>query len=86
VDVNVGVKEFRDSLSKHLANVRTGGTVTVTDHGRPVARLVPVGIPSKLEQLIADGRVTSARRSKHSAERPVEIDSSVSDLVSDQRR
>ena len=33
-------------------------TITVTDHGRPVARIVPVGVPTKLEQLVASGTVS----------------------------
>lgn len=56
--MDVGVRELRDSLSRHLASVREGHTITVTDHGRPVARIVPVGEPTTLEQLIAEGRVT----------------------------
>ena len=35
--MNVGVRELRDGLSRHLATVREGHTITVTDHGRPVA-------------------------------------------------
>jgi len=45
-----------------LASVREGHTITVTDHGRPVARIVPVGVPTKLEQLISEGKVAPARR------------------------
>ena len=40
--MEIGIRELRDGLSKHLAVVRSGRTVTVTDHGRPVARIVPV--------------------------------------------
>jgi prevent-host-death family protein len=38
----VGVAELKASLSQYLARVQAGETVIVTDHGRPVARLVPV--------------------------------------------
>jgi antitoxin (DNA-binding transcriptional repressor) of toxin-antitoxin stability system len=30
----------------------------VTDRGRPVARIVPVGIPERIAKLMAEGRVT----------------------------
>ena len=33
---------LKASLSAFLARVRAGETVLVTDHGRPVARIVPV--------------------------------------------
>lgn len=84
--MSIGVRELRDGLSRHLAQVRAGHTVTVTDHGVPVARIVPIGVPSALEQLIADGRVTPARQPKRSAGRRVTTAETVSDLVAEQRR
>ncbi|MBN9620981.1 MAG: type II toxin-antitoxin system prevent-host-death family antitoxin, partial [Actinobacteria bacterium] len=54
--MQIGVRELRDGLSKHLAEVRAGHTVTVTDHGRPIARIVPVDRPSRLEQPLAEGK------------------------------
>ena len=82
----VGIRELRDSLSSHLATVRAGHTITVTDHGRPVARIVPVGVPTKLEQLVAEGTVTPARTKKRALPPPIDAAGSVSDLVSEQRR
>ena len=38
--LQVGIKELRDGLSRYLDRVRKGGTITVTDHGRPIARIV----------------------------------------------
>ena len=68
---SVGIRELRDGLSRYLAQVRAGRTVTVTDHGRPIARIVPVDEPSPLDRLIAEGRVRPARRRTRSAPRPV---------------
>lgn len=84
--MEVGVRELRDGLSRHLATVREGHTITVTDHGRPVARIIPVGVPTKLEQLIAEGKVTPATRRKHERPAPVKTNGTVSDLVDQQRR
>jgi prevent-host-death family protein len=84
--VDVGIKELRDSLSRHLADVRAGGTVTITDHGRAIARIVPVGRPSRLEQLIAEGRVTQAARRKRLSPEPLAAGATVSDLVAEQRQ
>jgi prevent-host-death family protein len=84
--VDVGVRELRDGLSRHLATVREGHTITVTDHGRPVARIIPVGVPTKLEQLIADGKVTPAKRRKGVRPAPIKTSGMVSDLVDKQRR
>jgi len=84
--VQVGIRELRDGLSRHLAEVRKGRTLTVTDHGRPIARIVPVGAPGALERLIAEGRVRPAKRRKRPAPEPVATAGTVSDLVAEQRR
>lgn len=61
----VGVRELRQNLSVYLDRVKAGETLEVTEHGRPVARLAPnPPTPmSILDQMIADGRVTPAKRS-----------------------
>jgi prevent-host-death family protein len=84
--VELGIRELRDGLSRHLAEVRKGHTVTVTDHGRPIARIVPVDTPTALERLIAEGRVRPAKRRKRPAPEPIAASGTVSDLVADQRR
>lgn len=84
--MGVGVRALRDGLSHYLAEVRNGRTVTVTDHGKPVARIVPVDQPTALERLIAEGRVTRAQVPRQTAPEPVVADGPASDLVADQRR
>jgi prevent-host-death family protein len=37
----VGVRELRQNLSRYLERVKQGETLTVTERGREVARLVP---------------------------------------------
>jgi prevent-host-death family protein len=39
----VGVRELRQNLSRYLEQVKEGETLTVTERGREVARLVPSG-------------------------------------------
>jgi prevent-host-death family protein len=39
----VGVYDAKTQLPRLLEEVERGETVTITRHGRPVARLVPVG-------------------------------------------
>jgi prevent-host-death family protein len=84
--MDVGVRELRDGLSRHLATVRDGHTITVTDHGKPVARIVPVGAPTILERLVAEGRVTPGRRRRRPRPAPAKTGGMVSDLVNEQRR
>lgn len=84
--MEVGIRALRDRLSRHLAEVRRGRTVTVTDHGRVIARIVPAGAPTVLERLIAEGRVHPARRGKRLTPDPVSATGTVSDLVAEQHR
>lgn len=84
--MHVGIRELRNSLSQHLAEVRKGHIVTVTDHGVVIARIVPVDEPSALERLIAEGRVRPAARRKRPAPAPIKAAGAVSDLVAEQRR
>ena len=59
----VGVRELRQNLSVYLRLVKEGQTLEVTEHGHAVGRLTPIPPkhPSRLEQLIADGRATPGR-------------------------
>lgn len=84
--MEVGVRELRDQLSRHLAAVREGRTVTVTDHGTPIARIVPIQRPTKLEQLRAEGRVQRAASRKQPTSPPLPAAGIVSDLIGEQRR
>jgi len=57
----VGVRELRQNLSVYLDRVKDGERLEVTEHGRPVALLVPLPPEGDaLERMIADGRVIPA--------------------------
>lgn len=55
----VGIRELRQQASAVLKRVVAGESLVVTDHGHPIARLVPLR-PSALEQLVSEGRATAA--------------------------
>lgn len=38
----IGVRELRQYASTYLSRVKGGETITVTERGRPIARLVPL--------------------------------------------
>ncbi len=81
--MDVGIRELRDGLSRHLAAVRNGETITVTDHGTPIARIVPVTGMSAIERLEAEGLISRPERPKGPAPTPIRLRSgaTVSDLV-----
>lgn len=62
----IGVYDAKTQLPRLLDDVEQGETVTITRHGRPVARLVPVraGRPTRAEAVDA----LLAFRAQHSLE------------------
>lgn len=44
---SVGVRELRQRASALLERVQEGVTIEITNHGHPVARLVPIPRPSR---------------------------------------
>src|SRR5262245_26611378 len=64
-ELSVGVAQLRQNLSVFLRRVEKGERLVVTDRNRPVAELGPVATPGRrLDQLIAEGRVSAPRRSE----------------------
>jgi prevent-host-death family protein len=56
----IGVRELNQQTSQVLARVVGGETIEVTERGRPIARLVPVGDDtSVLARLVASGRAVA---------------------------
>jgi prevent-host-death family protein len=61
----VGLRDLRHHTSEVLARVRHGETIDITEHGRLIARIVPVGDREPtpvLARLVESGRATLARR------------------------
>lgn len=59
----VGVRELRQNLSVYLRRIAAGEEFTVTERGRPVARLGALAPgTSLLERLVAAGRITPPTR------------------------
>lgn len=84
--MKVGIRELRDNLSRYLERVQEGEEVLVTDRGRAIARVVPVGAERTLDRLVAEGLVTPAKRPKRRLRQPTKANGGASDLVVDQRR
>lgn len=65
-DMDVGITALRANLAEWLQRVREGEEVTITDHGVPVARLVPVPSSDLIERLTREGVLGRP----HTLERP----------------
>jgi prevent-host-death family protein len=85
--VEVGIRDFRNQLSRWLEVVKGGRDVLITDRGRPVARLIPATASRPLDRLIAMGLVQPASEPRQPIDpkRRIRVKGSVSELVSEQR-
>ena len=83
----VGIRALRDNLSRYISRVREGEEVVVTDHGKAVARIVPLDRPGLLERLVAEGVVTPPLdRERTPLPRRITPTAPVSPLIIEDRR
>ncbi len=86
MSIDVGIRELRAHLSRYVEQVKCGDEIVVTEHGKPVARLLPMSGERKIDRLIREGVVTPARsRTGWRPARLLPVKGSVSDIVIDQR-
>ena len=62
-NMETGVRELKDNLSRYIRRIEAGERIVVTAHGRVVAELVPPaagrrGRISQLDRLVASGVIT----------------------------
>jgi len=84
----VGVREFRDNASSLIEAVERGEILTVTRHGKPVARVLPSGLSPGMERLLAEGRASWSGRKMQVPPHPTKLHGEgplASDYVSEGR-
>ena len=83
----VGIRELRDHLSAYLDRVKAGESLTITEHGKPIARIVGAALPPRLVEMIARGEATPATRplSDLRKVRPVQFTGDTQDLIDEIR-
>lgn len=84
--MEVGIRDLRDHLSRHLEFVQSGEEVVVTDRGRAIARILPMSGERTIDRLVALGLVTPRCMPKVPSSPPITTSETVSDLVAQQRR
>jgi prevent-host-death family protein len=85
----VGIRELKATLSECIREVESGRTIVVTEHGQPVARIVPEEISplARVETLRKTGAIAWSGRRLQPA-RPVgrvRGERTVADLVVENR-
>ncbi|MCJ7623110.1 MAG: type II toxin-antitoxin system prevent-host-death family antitoxin [Anaerolineaceae bacterium] len=59
-DLEVGIRELKTHLSQYLLRVKKGKTVIITEHGKPIGRILPVepSLNRRIDGLISAGLVS----------------------------
>lgn len=75
MDTSVGIRELRADLAGLVRRAASGQRTVITQHGRPVAQIAPLGDGAPaLDRLIAAGALVAPRRtSAWRAPEPVPI-------------
>ncbi len=66
---SIGIRDLKQNASAAVARAAAGEALVVTDHGRPVARLVPLGA-GRIADLVTAGLARPPRRSLSGLPRP----------------
>jgi len=86
----IGIRELKSKLSECVREVRSGGTIVVTEHGRPVARMIAdaSSLGERLEVLANAGHILWSGRRLKPAKPVARVRSgrkTVADLISENR-
>jgi len=81
----VGSFEAKTKLAELLDRVESGETVTITRHGKPVAKLVPAGVDGE-ERARRRALIDEIKRKRAGWDRGAKPGSTIADLVKAGRR
>lgn len=82
-----GIANIKNHLSAYVERVKRGAVIVITDHNRPVAKLVPVdhgeniSIEERLLALVASGEVFLPEESGFDAVVPVDLGGDVASKI-----
>jgi prevent-host-death family protein len=56
--IHVGIRELKSKLGEYLRRVKAGETITVTEHGKTIARIIPAKptVDERLHAMVAAGQ------------------------------
>lgn len=85
----VGIRELKAHLSQYIAKVKRGQSIVITEHGKPVGRIIPEGqsLEERVEALRQAGVIAWDGRRLSDIEPPAvnRSDTLASDIVIEMR-
>ncbi len=88
--MTVGTRELKNKLSEYLRRVKAGQTIIVTERGRAIGQIMPVGVTleERMKTLAASGFLEWSGK-KLKPHKPTIVNTSdrqISDLIVEDRR
>ena len=56
-EMRVGTRELKSKLSEYMRRVKSGQTIVVTEHGKPIGLIIPVkaSLEERMQAMVAAG-------------------------------
>jgi len=89
-EMRVGIRELKSKLSEYMRRVKSGQTIVVTEHGKPIGQIIPVkaSLEERIQAMVTIG-LAEWNGQKLKPYKPVAInrgEGQVSDLVVEDRQ
>ncbi len=68
----VGIRALQQNASKVVGRAKAGEIITITEHGQPVARIVPIK-KDRYQEMLDAGLITPATRSLRDLPPPLKV-------------
>ena len=85
METTVGIRAFKARLSEYMQQVKNGQSILITEHGKPVGRILPVAtsLEDRIEELRKAGLVEWSGKKLRDIKPPAKNlgDKLVSDIV-----
>lgn len=85
----VGIRDLKAHLSEYMARVKSGQSVVITEHGKPIGRIIPEGqsLEERVEALRQAGVIAWSGKKLRDIKPPAENRSNqlASDIVIEMR-
>jgi prevent-host-death family protein len=85
----VGIRELKTNLSKYMDKVKSGQSIVITEHGKPVGRIIPEGqsLEERVDALVQAGVIAWSGKKLKRIKPPVvnRSDKLISDIVIEMR-
>lgn len=81
--LTVGIRDLRDHLSRYLAEVKSGRSIAVTEHGTVIGTIVPMRFSERTMELYREGKINLPTLPKRPASeiKRIHVEGGIQDIL-----